>query len=234
MIVLAAVLMFIVAPLASVMALITLLMGRVPRTPIRGRKHSVSLLGVAGVAFVGAASLAPSPSGQATHTASPATPAPVLVATSPTSPPSPTPTARVTPSWAPDATSRANVTSPAPTSPSRETSVTSPDEPADPPATPASQPTTVSVEQAAPEPTVHPGIDSGPAVYFANCTQVKQAGAAPLYRGDPGYRSALDRDDDGVACEKQLRSVARRVPRERISTAPRPRGTRVGGQHTPA
>jgi Excalibur calcium-binding domain len=24
---------------------------------------------------------------------------------------------------------------------------------------------------------------------------------APLYRGQPGYRSALDRDDDGVACE---------------------------------
>ncbi|WP_405421624.1 excalibur calcium-binding domain-containing protein [Pseudonocardia alni] len=24
---------------------------------------------------------------------------------------------------------------------------------------------------------------------------------APLYRGDPGYRSALDRDNDGIACE---------------------------------
>ena len=29
----------------------------------------------------------------------------------------------------------------------------------------------------------------------------KAAGAAPLYRGQPGYRSALDGDDDGVACE---------------------------------
>ncbi|WP_181782223.1 excalibur calcium-binding domain-containing protein, partial [Pseudonocardia pini] len=27
------------------------------------------------------------------------------------------------------------------------------------------------------------------------------AGAAPLHRGDAGYRSALDRDGDGVACE---------------------------------
>ncbi|MEJ6594094.1 MAG: excalibur calcium-binding domain-containing protein [Parasphingorhabdus sp.] len=25
--------------------------------------------------------------------------------------------------------------------------------------------------------------------------------AAPLYRGDPGYRRSLDRDGDGVACE---------------------------------
>ena len=38
-------------------------------------------------------------------------------------------------------------------------------------------------------------------VYYANCTAAKAAGAAPLYRGQPGYRSALDRDHDGVACE---------------------------------
>jgi hypothetical protein len=38
-------------------------------------------------------------------------------------------------------------------------------------------------------------------VYYANCTAARAAGAAPLYRGDPGYRSGLDRDGDGVACE---------------------------------
>lgn len=38
-------------------------------------------------------------------------------------------------------------------------------------------------------------------VYYANCSQAKAAGAAPLYRGQPGYRSELDRDNDGVACE---------------------------------
>ena len=38
-------------------------------------------------------------------------------------------------------------------------------------------------------------------VYFANCTAARQAGAAPIYRGQPGYRPALDRDNDGVACE---------------------------------
>ena len=41
-----------------------------------------------------------------------------------------------------------------------------------------------------------------PAVYYANCDAVRAAGAAPLYRGQPGYRAGLDRDGDGVACEK--------------------------------
>lgn len=38
-------------------------------------------------------------------------------------------------------------------------------------------------------------------VYYANCSAAKAAGAAPLYRGNPGYRPALDRDGDGIACE---------------------------------
>lgn len=37
--------------------------------------------------------------------------------------------------------------------------------------------------------------------YYANCSEAKTAGAAPLHRGDAGYRSAMDRDGDGVACE---------------------------------
>ena len=41
---------------------------------------------------------------------------------------------------------------------------------------------------------------SAPA-YYDNCTAARNAGAAPLYRGDPGYRSGLDRDKDGIACE---------------------------------
>lgn len=36
---------------------------------------------------------------------------------------------------------------------------------------------------------------------FKNCTEAREAGAAPLHRGDPGYASKLDRDDDGIACE---------------------------------
>lgn len=38
-------------------------------------------------------------------------------------------------------------------------------------------------------------------VYYANCSAVRAAGKAPLYRGEPGYASHLDRDNDGVACE---------------------------------
>ena len=30
---------------------------------------------------------------------------------------------------------------------------------------------------------------------------VRAAGKAPLYKGQPGYDSHLDRDGDGVACE---------------------------------
>lgn len=40
-------------------------------------------------------------------------------------------------------------------------------------------------------------------VYYKNCTAVRKAGKAPLYKGEPGYRKALDRDGDGVACEKK-------------------------------
>ena len=38
-------------------------------------------------------------------------------------------------------------------------------------------------------------------VYYENCTVARNAGAAPIHRGEPGYRAALDRDGDGVACE---------------------------------
>ncbi len=38
-------------------------------------------------------------------------------------------------------------------------------------------------------------------IYFRKCDDVRAAGLAPLYRGDPGYREGLDRDNDGIACE---------------------------------
>jgi len=38
-------------------------------------------------------------------------------------------------------------------------------------------------------------------VYYENCSAARDAGAAPIRRGQPGYRAALDRDDDGIACE---------------------------------
>ena len=36
---------------------------------------------------------------------------------------------------------------------------------------------------------------------YRNCSEARAAGAAPLYRGAPGYSPRLDRDGDGVACE---------------------------------
>ena len=39
------------------------------------------------------------------------------------------------------------------------------------------------------------------ATVFGSCSQARAAGAAPVRRGDPGYGSHLDRDNDGVGCE---------------------------------
>ena len=37
--------------------------------------------------------------------------------------------------------------------------------------------------------------------YYPNCAWARSAGAAPIRRGSPGYRSGLDADEDGIACE---------------------------------
>jgi Excalibur calcium-binding domain len=73
------------------------------------------------------------------------------------------------------------------------------------PAAPKAAPKPPATHSAAPPvvpapPVVTPDPPSND-VYYANCTAARAAGAAPLYRGEPGYRAALDRDDDGVACE---------------------------------
>lgn len=51
---------------------------------------------------------------------------------------------------------------------------------------------------AAPEPAPAPAPSS---VYYKNCTAAREAGAAPVYAGDPGYGRHLDRDNDGIGCE---------------------------------
>jgi len=38
-------------------------------------------------------------------------------------------------------------------------------------------------------------------IYYENCAAAEAAGAAPVYEGDPGYASWLDRDSDGIGCE---------------------------------
>ncbi|MCE7009497.1 excalibur calcium-binding domain-containing protein [Kibdelosporangium philippinense] len=38
--------------------------------------------------------------------------------------------------------------------------------------------------------------------FFPDCETAKMLGKAPIRRGEPGYREGLDRDRDGVACER--------------------------------
>ena len=42
---------------------------------------------------------------------------------------------------------------------------------------------------------------SNGSTYYKNCTAAREAGAAPVRAGDPGYGSHLDRDGDGIGCE---------------------------------
>ena len=42
---------------------------------------------------------------------------------------------------------------------------------------------------------------SSTTVYYQSCAAARAARAAPLHVGDPGYRTGLDRDKDGIACE---------------------------------
>jgi endonuclease YncB( thermonuclease family) len=55
----------------------------------------------------------------------------------------------------------------------------------------------------APAPRAQPArIYSAPARnLYANCSIARAAGVAPIYRGQRGYGTHLDRDSDGVACE---------------------------------
>lgn len=56
-----------------------------------------------------------------------------------------------------------------------------------------------AAQQAAAKPA--PVVQAPAPAYYANCAAAKAAGAAPLYAGQPGYSTGLDRDRDGVACE---------------------------------
>jgi hypothetical protein len=70
------------------------------------------------------------------------------------------------------------------------------------PAAPAPAVVAPAPVPAAPAPVVPvPAAPAPAAAYYANCAAARAAGAAPLYAGSAGYRPALDRDSDGVACE---------------------------------
>lgn len=44
-------------------------------------------------------------------------------------------------------------------------------------------------------------------VYFKNCDEVWAKVGGPLKKGEPGYRDGLDRDRDGIACERDETSI---------------------------
>jgi hypothetical protein len=71
--------------------------------------------------------------------------------------------------------------------------------PAQPAPAPAQAAPPAAPAQVAPAPVA--AAPAPAAIYYANCAAVRAAGAAPIRRGQPGYSSQLDRDNDGVACE---------------------------------
>ncbi|MFD4158542.1 excalibur calcium-binding domain-containing protein [Streptomyces hydrogenans] len=133
----------------------------------------------------------PKPAVTATATATPtpepgsASPTPEPTTESPRPTPEPTTQAPTTEAPTPTPEPTTEAPEPAPTTPK--------------PAKPKPVQTTQPPETAEPEP--EPTEDAGSSVYYANCSAVRAAGAAPIRVGDPGYSRKLDRDGDGVACE---------------------------------
>lgn len=73
-------------------------------------------------------------------------------------------------------------------------------QPAPPPEfVPAPAPAVVAEPAPAPQAAAEPVVPA--AAYYANCTAVRAAGAAPIFAGDPGYGTHLDRDQDGIGCD---------------------------------
>lgn len=63
-----------------------------------------------------------------------------------------------------------------------------------PPATAEPAVQNADVPKPTPEDVVH-------SAYYPNCRAAWDDGHAPIFRGQPGYRSELDGDGDGIACE---------------------------------
>ena len=48
---------------------------------------------------------------------------------------------------------------------------------------------------------VPPGASAtGDGIFYRSCDEVRAAGKAPLYPGQPGFRPELDDNGDGTAC----------------------------------
>lgn len=60
------------------------------------------------------------------------------------------------------------------------------------------KPKAKKVEKPAPAPEP-PKVEE--TIFYENCDAVRAAGADPVYEGEPGYASHLDRDGNGVGCQ---------------------------------
>lgn len=89
-----------------------------------------------------------------------------------------------------------------PTVTAEASTVTTTSTPPPAPVAPSPSPEPTSTPPPAPTTTPPPEPEQGPGeTPFANCTEARATGGAPVHRGDPGYGSHLDRDGDGVGCE---------------------------------
>ena len=67
-------------------------------------------------------------------------------------------------------------------------------------AAPAPTPVPSATPRTTPQQTPSPS-QPPTSVYYKNCSEARAAGAAPVYAGQPGYGTHLDRDRDGIGCE---------------------------------
>jgi hypothetical protein len=109
------------------------------------------------------------------------------------------------------ATTTARAAQPLVAAPRTSTAPATPPTTTRPPRTTTAAPTTTAESRPDPQPRPNPQPAPQPApdteddeasenVYYENCDAVRAAGAAPIRRGEPGYRSGLDRDGDGEGC----------------------------------
>ncbi|MET8650123.1 excalibur calcium-binding domain-containing protein [Nocardia aurea] len=173
-----------------VIAVIGLVRGHLDWAHLRNRKHASLLLAASFIVFILIGAVAPEQSTDDVGTpnvSSSVTPPRTLGPSQTTSAPVVTPT-----------TARSTTPAPAVTEPSASAppvpSVT-------PTPTRAPDPLPFVPPPTTPQPLPPPPAPTTASAYYADCAAARAAGAAPLHRGEPGYRSGLDRDKDGVACE---------------------------------
>ncbi len=178
---------------AIVVALWGLIRGRVSWAHIGSRKRSAQVAAGGFVAMVVGAAFAP-PATVAVHAAAPmptvtvtVTAAPVTVTATPTPTPTPTPTETVAPAPEPTPTQVANFVGNGGVGAAPKSAATAK-------AAPKAAATTKAAPKTAPK-------AAPKSAYYKNCTAARAAGVTPIYRGQPGYASHLDRDNDGIACE---------------------------------